>query len=141
VGYRWYDQRGIAPAFAFGHGLSYTRFAYKRLRISRKQVSVVVSNVGKRTGVAVPQLYIGLPGARGRPQPPRQLKGFASVTLGPRDSGFVPFRLSARDFSFWNSRRDRWQVAPGCYGIYVGSSSRAIELRGRIALAGGRCPG
>jgi beta-glucosidase len=51
----------------------------------------------------------------------------------------VTFELTPRSFSYWNSRRDRWVVAPGCYGVYVGSSSRDIALRGRLALGGGRC--
>jgi beta-glucosidase len=141
VGYRWYDQHKIAPAFPFGYGLSYTRFAIRHLRVARKRVSVDVVNTGKRSGVAVPQLYLGLPGARGRVQPPRQLKGFESVTLRPGARRRVTFALSPRSFSYWNSRRDRWVVAPGCYGVYVGSSSRDTALRGQLALGGGSCAG
>ena len=72
VGYRWYDERRIRPAFPFGFGLSYTRFAFRDLRVrpdrSRigARVSVEVVNRGARTGIAVPQLYLGLPGARGQ---------------------------------------------------------------------------
>ena len=44
-------------------------------------------NTGRRTGIAVPQLYLGLPGARGRVQPPRQLKGFQKLTLRPGGAG------------------------------------------------------
>jgi beta-glucosidase len=139
VGYRWYDQRRIAPAFPFGHGLTYTRFAFKRLRVGPKRVSLDVINTGRRRGSAVPQLYIGLPGARGRVQPPRQLKGFESVSLPPGGHAHVVFRLTKRSFSYWDGRRDRWRVAPGCYPIYVGRSSRNIVLRGRLALAGGSC--
>jgi beta-glucosidase len=139
IGYRWYDRRHIAPAFPFGHGLTYTRFAFKRLRVTSKRVSLEVVNTGRRRASAVPQLYIGLPGARGRLQPPRQLKGFESVSLPPGGHARVVFRLNRRSFSYWNSRRDRWQVAPGCYPVYVGRSSRDIALRGRLALAGGSC--
>jgi beta-glucosidase len=142
VGYRWYDQRHIAPAFPFGHGLSYTRFAFKHLQIDRVPVALVnfdVVNTGRRTGVAVPQVYVGLPGARGRVQPPRQLKAFDSVTLRRGGHAHMRFLLPSRAFSYWNSRRDRWVVAPGCYRVYVGSSSRDIALRGRVALHGGSC--
>jgi beta-glucosidase len=139
IGYRWYDRRQIAPAFPFGHGLTYTRFAYKRLRVGLKRVTVDVRNVGPRRGVAVPQLYIGLPGGRGRIQPPRQLKGFEAVSLPPGGHARVVFRLTKRSYSYWNTRRDRWQIAPGCYGVYVGSSSRDIVLRHRVALQGGVC--
>jgi beta-glucosidase len=134
-GYRWYDKRRIEPAFPFGYGLSYTRFAFRKLRVSGRQVSVEVVNTGRRTGVAVPQLYLGLPGARGRPQPVRALKGFASVTLRPHARKRVRFPLSKRALSYWSTRRHRWVLSPGCYRIYVGSSSRDIALSARA----GRC--
>jgi beta-glucosidase len=140
-GYRWYDRRGIAPAFPFGYGLSYTRFAFRHLRVTRRQVSIDVVNTGRRSGVAVPQLYLGLPGARGRLQPPRQLKGFESVSLRPRGRAHVTFPLSSRAFSYWDARRDRWVVAPGCYGVFVGSSSRHTPAHARLALRGGSCSG
>ena len=145
VGYRWYDQGGIQPAFPFGHGLSYTRFAFRKLRVRRHgggaEVAIDVVNVGRRSGIAVPQLYLGLPGARGRVQPPRQLKGFESVSLRRGRSARVRFHLDSRAFSYWSSRRDRWQVAPGCYRVLVGRSSRAIVAHATIAMRGGSCPG
>ena len=90
------------------------------------------------TGIAVPQLYLGLPGAAGRIQPPRQLKGFESVQLEAR-------RRQARHLQARRARllvlehRNRWQVAPGCYRIYVASSSRDIAGRRTLALGGGSC--
>ena len=145
VGYRWYDERGKRPAYPFGHGLSYTRFALRHLEVRAARariaatVSVDVVNRGGRAGTAVPQLYLGLPGARGRIQPPRQLKGFRSVELRRGRTKRVTFRLDRRAFSYWNAARDRWQVAPGCYRISVGQSSRNIDQRARLPLRGGRC--
>jgi beta-glucosidase len=136
VGYRWYDARRIAPAFPFGFGLSYTRFALRHPRASRQGVSIEVVNTGRRTGVAVPQLYLGLPAARGRPQPPRALKGFASVTLKPGASRRVRFPIDSRALSYWNVRKHRWAVAPGCYRWFVGSSSRDIAASGRLRCVG-----
>jgi beta-glucosidase len=145
VGYRAYDRRHVEPAFPFGYGLSYTRFAMRNLRVHRRgggaEASIDVVNVGLRSGIAVPQLYLGLPGARGRVQPPRQLKGFESVSLRPGRKARVRFHLDSRAFSFWNARRDRWQVAPGCYRVLVGASSRNIAESTRIAMRGGSCPG
>jgi beta-glucosidase len=132
VGYRWYDRRRIAPAFPFGFGLSYTRFALKRPHAKPRQVSVEVRNVGHRAGVAVPQLYVGLPAARGRPQPPRALKGFESVTLRPGQRKRVVFKLDERSLSYWDVRKHRWLMAPGCYRWYVGTSSRDIAFSGRL---------
>ncbi len=147
VGYRWYDARLRAPAFAFGHGLSYTRFGFERLSVRPARrgggadVGLTAVNHGTRRGTAVPQLYLSLPGARGRAQPPRQLKGFASVALRPGGRARVRFRLSRRAFSFWEARRDRWRVARGCYGVTVGRSSRDPVLSARIAAGGARCAG
>ena len=51
----------------------------------------------------------------------------------------VTFRLDRRAFSYWDTRRDRWEVAPGCYRIQVGQSSRDIDARAALALGGGDC--
>jgi len=145
VGYRWFDERGIRPAYPFGHGLSYTRFALRNLGVRRARggvgatVSVTVVNRGSRAGTAVPQVYVGLPGARGRVQPPRQLKGYQSLDLRRGQARRVTFRLDRRAFSYWDTRRHRWEVAPGCYRIQVGQSSRDIDARGALALRGASC--
>jgi beta-glucosidase len=143
VGYRWYDERGIAPAFPFGHGLSYTRFAYRDLRVRRRGGGAVVSfdvvNTGRRAGVAVPQVYVGLPGARGRVQPPRQLKAFDSIALVRGARRHVRLRLDERAFSYWNVRSHRWRVAPGCYRVALGRSSRDVVARTAVAMGGGSC--
>lgn len=145
VGYRHYDARGIAPAFAFGHGLGYTTFRYSDPVVRRAQGSAVaevrfrVANVGHRRGDTVPQLYLGLPRpAKGVVQPPRQLKGFTRLSLAPGESRTVTLRLTRRDLSYWSTPADRWRVAPGCYRVMLGKSSRAIT--GRTTLAWGtRC--
>jgi beta-glucosidase len=68
VGYRWYDANNLTPAFPFGFGLSYTTFKFSRLKVASDvgatlplTVTLDVTNTGKRSGVAVPQLYLGLP--------------------------------------------------------------------------------
>ncbi len=141
VGYRWYDENHIKPAYPFGYGLSYTSFRYSHLRIHGRTVRATVTNTGHRTGVAVPQLYVHLPAPSAAvPQPPRQLKGYRSVTLAPGRSARVTFRLGPRAFSYWDTAAGRWRIAPGCYRIYVGPSSRALPLRGAIGERGARCP-
>ncbi len=137
VGYRWYDAHGTEPAFPFGFGLSYTRFRYSRLRVRRTAVSVRVKNVGSRTGSDVPQLYLGLPEPRpGVVQPPRELKGFKRVILRPGRSATVRFPLGSRSFSYWDTPAGRWAIAPGCYDVSVGHSSRDLPLRGAIRQDG-----
>ncbi len=129
VGYRWFDAKRMEPAFPFGFGLSYTRFRFSDLRVRGRSVEVTVTNAGRRRGVAVPQLYVEIPARPGLAQPPRQLKGFAKVRLAPGRSARVRFPLAARTFSWWDPRRDRWTVAPGCHRVLVGSSSRDLPLR------------
>jgi beta-glucosidase len=146
VGYRWFDARGIAPAFPFGFGLSYTRFDYSALRVRADgdgaSVTIGVANSGRRRGSDVPQLYLALP--RPSPsiiQPPKQLKGFKRVTLDPERNTVVTFRIDRRALSYWDTPAHRWRVAPGCYGVMVGRSSRAIVRRATLAVGGASCPG
>ena len=146
VGYRHYDQRGLHPAFPFGHGLSYTSFSYRGLRIRKGSgdtaaVSVEVRNTGRRTGSEVAQLYLGLPdvGASIR-QPPRALKGARKLTLRPGQRRRVGFRLDARALSYWHEGSRSWRVAAGCYGVQVGRSSRDIRQSGALAIRASGCP-
>ncbi|MDL4771141.1 MULTISPECIES: beta-glucosidase family protein [Thermomonosporaceae] len=140
VGYRHYDAKGIAPRFPFGHGLSYTRFGYSNLSVRSGSVEVTVTNTGARTGVAVPQLYLGLPSpGAGVPQPPKQLKGHAKVTLAPGRSSRITFPLTARSLAYWDTGADAWKVAPGCYKIMVGGSSREIAKTGTLSRGGAPC--
>jgi beta-glucosidase len=138
VGYRHYDHKGLTPAFPFGYGLSYTTFRYGGLTASSTSVQVTVTNTGKRTGTAVPQLYLGLPSPGvDAAQPPRQLKGYAKITLAPGQSRRLTFPLTRRSLAYWNQGAKAWKVAPGCYKAMVGGSEREIEQTGRF----GTCTG
>jgi beta-glucosidase len=142
VGYRWYDENHVTPAYPFGFGLSYTTFRYSALHINGATVRVTVTNTGRRTGIAVPQLYLGLPSPSSSvQQPPRQLKGYRSVRLKPGQHVRVTFPLDERAFSYWDVTTNGWRVARGCYRVYVGSSSRAVALRGVISRGGATCAG
>ncbi|MBJ7331287.1 MAG: glycoside hydrolase family 3 C-terminal domain-containing protein [Solirubrobacteraceae bacterium] len=130
VGYRWFDAMQLEPAFPFGHGLSYTRFAYDDLQISGTDVTFTVRNTGARRGAAVPQLYVSLPpiGAA-TVQPPWQLRGTDKVWLEPGESRSVTLHLDDRALSSWDGG---WKRATGCVGIAVGRSSRDLPLRGSV---------
>jgi beta-glucosidase len=148
IGYRWYDQQRITPAYPFGFGLSYTHFRFSGLTIEpgtsgepSARVSVTVTNTGARTGWAVPQIYVSLPSLPGVPQPPRQLKGFAKVELSPGQSQRVMMPLDARAFSYWSDAANAWRIARGCDRIQVGSSSRQLPLSGVVAQGGASCLG
>lgn len=133
TGYRWHDENAVAPAYPFGHGLSYTRFSYSNLRISDREISATVRNIGERTGSEVAQLYIGMPDPSPNVlQPPRWLKGFQRVQLTPGSSATVRFPLDARTLAYWNVETNGWETAAGCYEISVGASSRDLPLQGQL---------
>jgi beta-glucosidase len=149
VGYRWYDAHHVAPAFPFGFGLSYTHFAYGPLRVTAvrtraavPRLSLPIANDGGRPGVEVPQLYVHIPPpGRGLSEPPWQLRGFRRVSLGSGARATVTFTLTARDLAFWSAQEPSWRVGPGCYPVFVGSSSRTARRTGAIAVGTARCPG
>lgn len=146
VGYRHYDARRLKPAYEFGYGLSYTRFRYSGLRVraahrgsakrrrALARVSVAVTNTGDRRGVAVPQLYLGLPSHPGVGQPPQALKGFKRVALAPGQTRRVRFSLDRRALSYWDVKADRWRLDRGCARVFVGSSSRKTPLEATLAV-------
>jgi beta-glucosidase len=146
VGYRHYDAKAIAPLFPFGHGLSYTSFIYKDLKISPVEVSLrqarsarvsvdaTVTNSGGPGGAEVVQVYLGLPSTDGVPQPPKQLKGFQKVRLDPGKQARVHIELDARSLSYWDVKSHAWAIAPGNYQIMVGASSRDIRLHGQLKV-------
>jgi beta-glucosidase len=129
VGYRHYDRTGVAPAFCFGHGLGYTRFAYEDLRLEHTAEEVVatvrVRNTGARPGKTVVQLYVD-----------SELRAFRGVELDSGASADVCLTLGERAFSHWDPARCGWAVAPGPHELAVGSSSRRLHLRSSAEAAG-----
>lgn len=144
VGYRWYDEKKLKPAYPFGFGLSYTSFALSGLEVDQSGsgpvVTAVVTNTGGRTGSAVPQLYLGLPDQSASvQQPPSALKGFTKVELDPGESRTVSFPLDTRALSYWDAGTSAWKVTKGCADVKVGFSSRDLPLNGKLPIGGGIC--
>lgn len=135
-GYRQLQNDGVAPLFPFGHGLSYTNFAYEQLGVSEDSgdgqvtVSVVVRNEGDRFGEEVVQLYLGYEGSKVQ-RAVRDLKGFTRVALDPQQSETVEFVLSGRDLAYYDGG---WQVEPIIYRVEVGRSSGDLPLSATFAL-------
>ncbi len=135
VGYRFYDAKDIEPLFPFGHGLSYTTFAYSAIEVSRTEmtdletveVAVTVTNTGERRGQEVVQLYVSAVGSS-MIKPEKELKGFAKVDLGPGERETVTFTLGKRSFASYNPELAEWEAETGAYRILIGRSSREIEL-------------
>jgi beta-glucosidase len=140
VGYRHYDKEKIAPLFAFGHGLSYTTFAYSTLAAPTRakagdkiEVKVTVANTGRRSGKESVQLYVA-PKAPSLPRPPKELKAFAKVSLNPGESKTVSLPLDARSFSFYDPKAKRWVAEAGDYDLLIAASAADIRLSHTIRL-------
>src|SRR6266568_1267125 len=144
IGYRGYDQFEIEPLFPFGHGLSYTSFAYDKLHVepgtgdgsTAVQVRFTVTNTGARAGAEIAQVYLGLPASTG--EPPKRLVGWAKVELEPAEAGEVTVTLdpnaSSHPLSYWDVNTNGWEIASGDYQVYVGASSRDIRLTGTLRV-------
>jgi len=135
VGYKWYDAEKKPVLFAFGHGLSYTSYAYSNLKVNpgeRVGVSFTVKNMGSRAGTEIAQVYAGLPASAG--EPPKRLVGWKRVKLNPGESRDVAVELDPLFLSIFDVERHGWRRAPGDYTIMVGGSSESLPLRERISL-------
>jgi beta-glucosidase len=141
IGYRYYDTAKVRPLFAFGHGLSYTTFAYRNLRLSREQitdrelldVTVAVTNTGARPGKAVVQLYVK-PLAAKLTRPEKELKAFAKVELEPGQTRDVTLRLEGRDFAAYSVQRGDWVVDSGDFALLIGEASDKILLTAAVTV-------
>ncbi|MCH5269236.1 MAG: glycoside hydrolase family 3 C-terminal domain-containing protein [Lachnospiraceae bacterium] len=141
VGYRYYDKKKMDVLFPFGHGLSYTEFAFSNLKLSTEemkdtdelQITADVKNIGSRAGKTVVQLYVAPPEGDVI-RPVRELKGFEKVFLAPGESRTVSFTLSKRAFSYYDTEIEDFRAPSGEYGIEIGASSRNILQRASVKL-------
>jgi beta-glucosidase len=134
VGYRWFEKNRIKPLFAFGHGLSYTTFAYGKANVSSKTMSekdaitihIPVKNTGNRAGKEVVQLYIG-DVKSSVPRPVKELKGFEKIDLQAGEEKIVEFTVSKKDLCFFDEEKHDWIAETGKFKAYIGSSSADIR--------------
>ena len=141
VGYRHYDAAEVDVLFPFGHGLTYTTFAYGPLTVSKQtvfddqklEVSVEVTNTGPVAGSEVVQLYVGDRKASVL-RPVRELKGFAKVALAPGEKKTVSFTLDQRSWAFWSVAEGGWRVETGEFDLSVGASSRDLRSSATVTV-------
>lgn len=146
VGYKWFDKKGYQPLFAFGHGLSYTTFAYSGLAARATQgtlaVSFKVTNTGKRDGKAVPQLYVSKVG--GGWEAPKRLGGWDKLTLKAGASGESRVSIDPRTLALFDSRSNSWKIAAGTYRVMLAEAADkpvatvSLRLPARQFAAGAR---
>ncbi|WP_030771030.1 glycoside hydrolase family 3 C-terminal domain-containing protein [Streptomyces sp. NRRL F-2664] len=138
VGHRWYDARGKAPLFPFGHGLSYTTWQYEKLAVRTQRaglrVEFTVRNTGRRRGTEVAQVYVGPSEDLRLDQPVRALAGYRRITLAPGAAQRVSVDVDARTLSSWDPQRHAWVLGSGRREVFAGRSSRELPLRSKIVL-------
>ncbi len=133
VGYRWYARNHHVPLFAFGHGLSYTKFTYYNLRVSADstlRIAFSIRNIGARPGADVPQVY--LTSAAGSPL--LRLIGFQRVNLQPGESRSVAVVVDPRLLGKFDEASKRWIVSAGTYKVSLRKSANDSVANGAAYL-------
>jgi beta-glucosidase len=139
IGYRGYDQAGIAPRFAFGHGLGYTTWEYQSAVAESVavgpdrdlKVTVTIRNAGTRAGREVVQAYVE-PVTAEAGRPVRTLAAFAAATAKPGQTAEVRLTVPARAFARYDETAGAWLWPPGEFAVRVGRSSADLRLSVRV---------
>ncbi|WP_308813866.1 beta-glucosidase [Sphingomonas sp. GV3] len=116
VGYRWYEKKGLKPMFPFGHGLSYTQFAYRNPQVTGGRtlsVTFDVVNTGKRAGADVPQMYVARDGSGA----PMRLAGFRRIELKPGETRRITLTAEPRIVADYDTALPGWRIAGGTYRV------------------------
>ena len=141
IGYRYYDKKDVEPLFPFGFGLSYTTFAYTGIKASAPSIKdtdgvtieVAVKNAGNVAGKEIIQLYLHEQSPAVR-RPEKELKAFNKIALAPGEEKVVTFKLSKRDFAYYDTGLHDWNVCSGKFCVLVGGSSRDLPLKETIEV-------
>lgn len=133
IGYRYYEKEQVEPAFAFGHGLSYTRFALEHLRVKDKQgaqvtISVDVTNTGDVPGAEVIQCYVTDVKCSVE-RPVKELKTFEKVFLNPGEKKTVELTIGKDGFAYYDVAEKDFVVEPGEFVLHVGDASDNCMLK------------
>ena len=133
VGYRWFAKTLAQPLYAFGHGLSYTTFAYSNLKITGGETlgaTFTVTNTGQRDGADVPQLYLTQAAGDTR----MRLLGFERLELKAGESRSVSLSADPRLIARFDASAGGWRIAEGSYSVALGKSAVAPVLTGSASL-------
>jgi beta-glucosidase len=140
VGYRYHDAAGTPLRYAFGHGLTYTRFAYRDLRLTvrdgRVEARVTVDNTGDRDGAEIVQLYVR--NNRGEVfKAEKELRAFVKVRVPAGGSADAVLTFDLTDLSYWDVARHDWVLENGAYEVHVAASASDIRLRAPLEVTTG----
>jgi beta-glucosidase len=141
VGYRYNNTFNITPAYAFGHGLSYTNFSIGNIKLSNPvfankiTATVTVTNTGKVAGKEVVQLYVSAPNDK-MAKPSEELKAFAKTgLLQPGKSETITLTLTGADLASYNTSQTAWVADAGKYTVKIGNASNNIKQTANFTLA------
>jgi len=141
VGYRWHDTQKIKPLFAFGYGLSYTKFKLSGIKADKKlytpgekiKISCQVTNTGKVRGAEVVQVYVGKPESNVK-RAVKEQKAFKKVHLDKGGKAAVELVFDADDLSYYDESISDWNLEKGDYLIFVGNASDNISKKLKITI-------
>lgn len=155
TGYRWYDEQKVKPQYAFGHGLSYSKFKYRNMSVKENHkdgeksgfdVTFTVKNISKRMGTEIAQVYLGKAKVPAGVQiADKQLSAFKRIEdLKAGESRKVTLHIDERSLSYWNTKdklkketdgtKGKWKLATGKRQVLVGSSSDHLILKRNITV-------
>jgi len=131
VGYRYFDSTKIPVKYPFGHGLSYTSFEYRNLKVTEEGISFNLKNTGKVDAKEIVQLYVGKKSSDIL-RPKKELKGFVKELIAAGQTKKIMIPFDDYTFRFFNAKSNQWEIEPGTYQLYIGSSSLDIRLESMI---------
>lgn len=139
LGYRWFEGQNQKPLFAFGHGLTYARFAYSKLHVTTRGASgrrikaeFTIRNTGDRVAAEVAQIYVNVEGLGDRL--PRRLAGWKRIELRAGEARQVTVELDAHALQRWNRASPAWEIPAGNYSIHVGASAIDDRLSAKVVM-------
>ncbi len=140
VGYRWFDTKGIAPLFPFGHGLSYVPFKYSFINAPSEvkengtiKVRFNVRNMGKQDADEVVQLYVKRPKANVF-WPEKELKAFERVSVKAGESKDIYLEVPVSELRYWDTDKHDWSLEKETVDVLIGSSAGDIRLHKEIKI-------
>ena len=131
VGYRWYDEKQVVPAYPFGHGLSYATFEYSDLNVKPTaegfDVSFKLTNTSNCDAEEVAQVYVSRPASHIK-RPVKELKGFRRIALKAGECQTVNIAIRRTDLCHWDEASQTWMYEPGSINFLIGGSSDKLPL-------------
>jgi len=139
IGYKWYDLKQFRPLFSFGHGLSYTRFAFSKLAADQDgnaiRVSFWIQNVGRRRGKDVAQVYVAPSDwKKSGWEAPKRLGAFAKTDLKPGETKRIELTIDARLLATYEAAGNKWHAKAGTYRLMLGDASDGQMQTAEVSL-------